>query len=257
MKIAMINAKGGTAKTTSAVSLSHAMAIKKQRVLLIDLDPQASASLSLGFRSDALFPSVTDVLMDKFPIQKAIRKTNVEGVSLLTASMDLCNFDIAFATTKGREHLLKNALDPVSKNFNVIMFDCPPMLGLLSVNALTASDRFIVPVTPQYLALEGLSTLMAAIDRIRAGIGCKTALMGILLTQVDRRGKATSEIIDLIRKSYENSVFKTEVRINTRLAEAPSFGKTIFQHDWSAPGAQAYREVAFEVLKIIETGGLT
>jgi chromosome partitioning protein len=151
--------------------------------------------------------------------------------------------------------LLGDVLDPVAKNYDVVMFDCPPTLGLLSVNALTASDRFVVPVTPQYLALEGLSTLMATIDRIRAGIDCcKTELMGILLTQVDRRGKATSEIIDLIRQNYGNSVFKTEVRINTRLAEAPSFGKTIFQHDWSAPGAQAYQDVAAEIMKRIKRG---
>lgn len=254
MKIAMINAKGGTAKTTSAVNISHALANKKQRVLLVDLDPQASASLSLGFRNESLYPSLADVLIEKLPIQKAIRKTDIGNVSIITSSMELCNIDLAFSTTKGREHILRNALSSVKDSYDVIMLDSPPTLGLLSLNAITASDKFIVPVTPQYLALEGLTTLMSAIERIRAGIGCQTELLGILLTQVDRRGNATREIVNLIRDHYKHEVFKTEVRVNTRLAEAPSFGKTIFQHDWTASGAVAYQDVATEIMSKLKKG---
>ena len=247
MKIAVINAKGGTAKTTTSVNLSHGLANKKQRVLLVDLDPQASASLSLGFGRDSLYPSIADVFMDGLPIQKAIRKTRVEGVDLLTGDMALSSFDINFASAKGRELKLKELLNQV-KGYDVVIMDCAPTLGLLPINAIMAADRFIVPVVPQYLALEGLITLTEALERIRAGIGCSASMMGILLTQVDKRNKSTLEIISLIRQRYGNEVFKTEVKTNTRLSEAPSFGKTIFQHDWAATGAQAYQALAGEVL---------
>jgi chromosome partitioning protein len=251
MKLAIINAKGGTAKTTTAVNLAHALVAKKLKVLICDLDPQASASLSLGFKRENLHPSMAEVLIESYPIQKAIRKTSIEGLDFLTSSMSLSNFDITFASKKGREHQLRNVLSQI-KGYDAIILDCPPTLGLLPVNALIAADHYIVPVTPQYLAVEGLATLTDAIDRIKAGMSCNVSLMGIVLTQVDRRSKATSEIVNLIRKHYGDTVFKTEVRVNTRIAEAPSHGKTIFQHDWSATGAQAYQELAVEVLKRIK-----
>lgn len=253
LKISIINAKGGTAKTTTAVNLAHALANKKIKVLVCDLDPQASASLSFGFKRDDLYPSIADVLIEDFPIQKAVRATTVEGVSLLTGSMALSSFDITFATAQGREHILKKALSKVS-GFDVIIMDCPPTLGLLSLNSITAADEFIVPVIPQYLALEGLATLSEAIERIKTGIGCGATMMGILLTQVDTRGKAANEIISLIRKHYTDKVFKTEIKVNTRLNEAPSFGKTIFQHDWAATGAKAYQEFGNEVISKIKKG---
>ncbi len=247
IKLSIINAKGGTAKTTTAVNLAHALANKNIKVLVCDLDPQASASLSFGFKRDVLYPSIADVLIEGFPVNKAIRATSVGGVGLLTGSMALSSFDITFANSKGREHKLKNTLDQI-KGYDVIIMDCPPTLGLLSLNAITAADQFIVPVVPQYLALEGLATLTEALDQIKAGIGCKAEMMGIVLTQVDRRGKAAGEIISLIRKHYGDKVFKTEIKVNTRLSEAPSFGLTIFQHDWAATGASAYQALGNEVI---------
>lgn len=253
LKISIINAKGGTAKTTTAVNLSHALANKGLQVLVCDLDPQASASLSFGFGRDALLPSMAEVLLEKFPLNKAIKKTSVKGVDLLTGSMALSSFDITFAASRGREHKLKDILNQ-AKNYDVIIMDCPPTLGLLSLNAITAADEFIVPVVPQYLALEGLATLTDALERIKAGIGCKAEMMGILLTQVDKRSKAAAEINGLIRKHYGAKVFKTEIGVNTRLHEAPSFGKTIFQHDWTASGAQAYQNLALEVVSKLKRG---
>lgn len=252
-KIAVINCKGGTSKTTTSCNLSHGLANKNFKVLICDLDPQASASLSFGFKRDNLYPSIADVLLEGFPINKAIKKTSVKGIDLLAGDMALSSFDITFANAKGREHKLKEALIQL-KGYDVIIMDCPPTLGLLSLNAITAADDFIVPVVPQYLALEGLATLTDALERIKAGIGCKANMMGILLTQVDRRGKASTEIINLIRKHYGNKVFKTEIGINTRLHEAPSFGKTIFQHDWTASGAQSYQSLALEVVSKVKKG---
>ncbi len=253
LKISIINAKGGTAKTTTAVNLAHALANKSLKVLVCDLDPQASASLSFGFRGQALYPGIAETLMEKFPISKAIQKTTVKGVDILTGSMALASFDVTFASHKGREHKLREVLNQ-AKGYDVIIMDCPPTLGLLSLNAITAADEFIVPVVPQYLALEGLATLTDALERIKAGIGCSAELMGILLTQVDKRSKAASEINRLIRGHYGVKVFKTEIGMNTRLNEAPSHGKTIFQHDCHASGALAYQNLAIEVVSKLKRG---
>jgi len=245
IKIAVINAKGGTAKTTSVINLAHSLVNKGNRVLVCDLDPQASASLSLVFRS--ISPSIADVLLEKLPVSQAILKTTIEGLDLIPGSMMLSNFDITFAASKGRENKLLDALKGI-KGYQFIIMDCPPTLGLLSLNAVTAADELIIPMVPQYLALEGLATFTDALERIKAGIGCKAEMLGILLTQVDRRSRATKEIIEVIRKHYKTVVFETEVPINTRLSEAPSFGKSIFQHDYTSSGAIAYQALAKEVL---------
>ena len=167
--------------------------------------------------------------------------------------MALASFDVTFASHKGREHKLREVLNQ-AKGYDVIIMDCPPTLGLLSLNAITAADEFIVPVVPQYLALEGLATLTDALERIKAGIGCSAEMMGILLTQVDKRSKAATEINKLIRTHYGARVFKTEIGMNTRLHEAPSFGKTIFQHDCHASGALAYQNLAIEVVSKLKRG---
>ncbi len=247
IKIAVINCKGGTAKTTTSVNLAHALANKGLKILLCDLDPQASASLSFGFRNHNAYPSIAEVLLEGVAPKDAIKKTTVANVDLLAGSMALSSFDITFAAAKGREYKLREAFSKVT-GYDIIIMDCPPTLGLLSLNAITAADEFIVPMVPQYLALEGLATLTDALERIKAGIGCKAEMLGILLTQVDRRSKATKEMIELIRKHYSNKVFKTEIPTNTRIAEAPSHAMTIFQHDWAATGAVAYQALAQEVL---------
>jgi len=251
MKIAVINAKGGTAKTTSTVNIAHALANLKRKVLIVDLDPQASASLSFGIGRSDLDPSIADVLFDKLPVNKAIRHTGVTGVDILTGSMLLSSFDVTFSSSNGRENKLKLALAS-AKSYDVTLIDCPPTLSLLPLNALIAADTFLVPVIPQYLALEGLATLTEALECIKNGIGCTTDMLGIVLTQVDRRSKSTGEIIDLIRNHYGDKVFKTEVRINTKLAEAPSYGRTIFQHDFNASGAIQYQALADEIVAKIK-----
>ena len=247
--LALVNNKGGVGKTTSAVNLAAGLAAEGLRVLLCDLDAQGSASLSLGLSRADLSPGTAEAILDGLPIRDAVRPSYVEGLDILPGSMDLASADLGLSDVDGREAVLKAALSPVLPDYDFAVLDCPPSLGLLTVNALTAADRFIIPITPDYLALEGLVNLMDAVERIRAGIGTAAAPLGILLTLCDYRLNVTTEIRDMIRRHYGRLVFKTEVRVNVRLKEGPSFGKTIFDYDAGSAGADGYRALTKEVLR--------
>jgi len=168
---------------------------------------------------------------------------------LVTGSPELANADIQLADRPGRERLLKMAVAPIRAEYDHVILDCPPSLSMLSVNALVAADAFMIPTPPEYLALEGLVGLLDAVQKIHAGIGDKCRLLGILLTRVDHRRRVTEEIIQVIRDHYRDQVFKTEVRVDVRLVEAPSFGKSIFQYDRGSTGAEAYLQLAGEVAR--------
>lgn len=249
MILAVINNKGGTGKTTSAVNLAAALAMKGKKGLLIDLDSQASASLSLGVERAAFAPSIADAVLERKPLAPVIRQTAVEGLHLVTGSPDLANADLQLANMAGRERRLQDAIAPVRAGYDQIILDCPPSLSMLSVNAMVAAEAFIIPTPPEYLALEGLIGLMDAVQKIHEGIGDKCRLLGILLTKVDHRRRVTEEIIRLIRKHYGDQVFKTEVGVDVRLIEAPSFGKSIFQYDRRSSGAEAYLQLAGEIAR--------
>jgi len=251
--IALVNNKGGVGKTTSAVSLAAGIDALDKNVLLADLDAQGSASLSLGLTRADLQPGTAEAILDGRLAAEAIRRTGVAGLDILPGSMALASADLVLSDVKGREAVLKAALKPILADYDFAVLDCPPSLGLLTVNALTAADFFLVPLTPDYLALEGLVNLLEAVARIKAGIGKAADLLGIVLTLADARLNVTEEIAGMIRRHYGRLVFKTVIPVNVRLKEAPSFGKTIFEYDAGSSGAGAYRELAKEVLTRIKT----
>ncbi len=249
MILAVINNKGGTGKTTTAVNLAAALAMKDKKTLLIDLDSQGSASLSMGIDRTAFAPSIADAILAGKPLKPIIRGTAVEGLDLVTGTPDLANADLALVSRPGRERCLKVAIEPIRMIYEYVILDCPPSLSMLSVNAMVAADAFIIPTPPEYLSLEGLVGLMDAVQKIHEGIGDHCRLLGILLTKVDRRRKVTDEIIHVIRDHYKNQVFRAEVGVDVRLVEAPSFGRTIFEYDRRSSGANAYLELAGEIVR--------
>jgi chromosome partitioning protein len=246
--VALVSKKGGVGKTTSAVNLAAALAAGGRRVLLVDLDSQASASRSLGVERGALAPSVADVLLWGVPLPQAIRPTAVAGLDLLTASADLAGADLELGKFQGREDRLRRALEPARSEYDSVLLDCPPALSLLAINALAAADCFVAPVVPQFLAIEGVASLLLAADRVRRNHNRGLELLGLLLTMVDYRNNATRANVARLRAEYGADVFGVEIRINIRLAEAPEQGQTVFQYDPAATGAAAYRLAAEELL---------
>ncbi len=249
MIVALVSRKGGVGKTTSAVSLSAALADRGCRVLLVDLDSQCSASFSLGVSRRDLAPSSADLLLRNQPAPALVRSTPVPGLDLITASVDLMAADVELSRSSGFSHRLRAGLESVRERYDFVFLDCPPSLSVLPQSALVAADAFLVPVVPQFLAVEGVQNLLEAAERLafRAG-GSSPRPLGIVLTMVDYRTRDTRENVALVRRRFGDLVFAVEIRINVRLAEAPSAGRPIRDYDPASTGARAYDLLAEELL---------
>lgn len=248
MIVAVISRKGGVGKTTSVVSLAGALARLGKRVLVVDLDSQASASVSLGIARGDLAPSIHDVLFRSVRAAQAIRPTLTERVDLITASADLMHADVELAPLRNREAKLRDVLQPIVADYDWVLLDCPPSFNTLAQSALIASDHYIVPAVPHFLAFDGIQPLLEASDRLAGRYGRASGFLGVLLTMVDNRTKSARAQATLLREKLGDKVFDCEIPVNVRLAEAPESGQTIFQWFPQAAGAHAYRLAAVELL---------
>ena len=248
MVLAVVNNKGGVGKTTTCVNVGAALASPRRRVLLMDLDGQASASLWCGVGRADLVPSSAACLLESLPVAKAIRRTSTVNLDLVTGSAELANVDVALCNAVGRELTLRNALKYVRARYDFVILDCPPSLSLIGVNALVAADALVVPVTPQYLAVEGLANMLQAVDQVRRRLGVKPRLLGILLTMV-APGKSRTELCERLRAQHRDRVFHTEIAASPALEQAPLAGRTIFQHAPNTRAAEAFHRLAGEILE--------
>ena len=250
MTVAVVNNKGGVGKTTIAVNLGAAFASLRRRVLLVDLDSQASASIWCGVRRSRLRPSAASVLLHDFPPEQAVRPTATPNLDILTGSIELANADLALGGVKGRESTLKRMLHRLDPRYDLIVLDCPPSLSLVGINALMAADGVLIPTPLQPLALAGLSHLIGSIDIVRRRLGTRARILGILLTMTARDSRRTLE--RRIRAEYRDRVFETEIRMSRSLQDASGVGKTIFGHAPRSLAAGAFRQLASEVLQRLQ-----
>lgn len=246
--ISIANQKGGTGKTTTAVQLSAALALRGQQVLLIDLDPQASASLHFGLDPRGLESGVDDILLGKRAFSAVVRETSIPNLYLVPARQALANVAISLVQAKERELQLRKRINEIKEPYDFVFIDCAPSLSLLTINALVTSNYLIIPVNPDYLSLEGLQQFLDTVEQTKKTFKTRTDILGILVTMADYRKRITHEAIDLLRGNFDSQVFDTEIKINVRLEEAPSHGITIFDYSPRSAGAECYRRLGEEVL---------
>jgi len=244
--IALANQKGGVGKTTSTISIGAALALRGQRVVIVDADPQANATSALGHggaEHDALYQA----LVDEAPLTPAIEQTSTQGLWILPTSPALAGAEVELVSVMAREYRMRRAIEPLRALFDFVLIDCPPSLGLLTVNALTAADEVIVPVQSEYLALEGLGSLSSTIELVRSNLNPSLQIRGVLLTMYDSRTNLSRQVEDEVRRHFANT-FRTVIPRSIRLSEAPSHGEPIQRYDPLSTGAQAYDDVALELL---------
>ncbi|MGB9595483.1 MAG: ParA family protein [Candidatus Poribacteria bacterium] len=246
--IAVANQKGGVGKTTTAINLSACLADLGFDILLLDTDPQSNTTSGLGFDPRKLDKSIYHVLIDNVPITEIIKETAVKRLSLVPSNADLVGAEVEMVSLIAREMRLRSALQSVRDQYDYIIIDCPPSLGLITLNALTACDSVIIPIQCEYYALEGLGQLLETITLVRDNLNPKLEIEGILLTMQDRRVKLSDQVISEVRNYFKGRVYNTNIPRNIRLSEAPSFGKPIILYDPKSAGAKAYIKLAKEVV---------
>lgn len=251
--IAIFNQKGGVGKTTTNINLAACLALKGKRVLIVDIDPQGNTTTGMGISKKELEYTSYNILVEKdVAPEKTILKTKVENLDIIPASVNLAGAEIEMVQVEGRELRLKKALDKIKGKYDYIFIDCPPSLGLLTINSLTAVDSVLIPIQCEFYALEGVSQLMSTIDLVKRSLNNKLEIQGVILSMFDGRTNLSVQVVEEVKKYFKDKVYKTVIPRNVRLAEAPSYGMPITEYDPASKGAEAYLEFAEEFLELEE-----
>ena len=245
---ALFNQKGGVGKTTTCANLSAAIALKNKKVLAVDFDPQSNLTSGFGINRKMLRNTIYHVLVNDVNARDVIVKTEIEGLDLLPANIDLAGAEIEMSNLYQRETVLQRALSKVKNDYDFIFIDCPPSLGLLPINALTASDNVIIPIQCEYYALEGVSQLINTVNLVKRSLNIDLEVSGVIMTMYDNRTNLSQQVYEEVSNYFSTKVFRTIVPRNVRLAEAPSHGMTIMQYDIKSKGAEAYDKLADEII---------
>ena len=247
--ISFANQKGGVGKTTSAINIAAAIGLKNKKTLLLDCDPQGNASSGVGIRRNRIGATTYDILIGRARAEDAIIKTEYKNLSVLPSSMPLAAAELELADLEDRAFRLKNALESVKNDYDYIFIDCPPSLGMLTINALTASDGVIVPMQCEYFSLEGLTQILSTVKQVKRLYNPDLSLTGILITMHNGRLNLSVQVLDELKKHYADKLFSTPISRNVRLSEAPSFGMPIQYYDKYSKGSSAYDDIAAELLE--------
>lgn len=249
--IAIFNQKGGVGKTTTNINLAACLALNNKRVLMLDIDPQGNTTSGMGIAKKGLEKTMYEILVDKkMKTEEAILKTGIENLDIIPASVQLAGAEIELVQLEAREKRLKKALEEVKDKYDYIFIDCPPSLGLLTINSLTAVDSVLIPIQCEFYALEGVSQLMSTIDLVKMNLNKNLEIQGVILSMFDGRTNLSIQVVEEVKKYFREKVYSTVIPRNVRLAEAPSYGLPITEYDPKSKGAQAYMDFAIEFLEL-------